>query len=199
MKTTIVSVLISNAIEYVRKAKSAKKKSRPDEEVRNSIGAHLMIALAIEGIANEVGEAAFDKWHWSRIEKCDTPLKWYILFGFFGNKLLKQSEEPLQIIQKVTTIRNKIAHPKVIDLGDEIIIRSKKGKLNRNVPPDYILKNGDTIWSGLGKLVDEFNYKNTFEIVQKSFYAIKELRKQLSIEGLEWIDAMETKLDKVNG
>jgi len=62
MKTTIAGILLRNAVEYVQRTRTAHARSRPNEEIRFSISAQLMIALAIEGIGNEIGEVAFDKW-----------------------------------------------------------------------------------------------------------------------------------------
>lgn len=197
MKTTISSVLINNAIEFVKDARISHNSNQPDDELRKSIGAHLMIALAIEGIGNEVGEIVFDNWEWSRIEKTDTPLKWYLISGTFGKKSFEPSKEPLQTIQRLHSIRNRIAHPKIIDLGNEIIIRTRNGKLLRNVKPEYVLKDGDHIWAGVGKLLDEFNYETSINIVKKSLIAIKKLRGHLSITGLEWIDHFEKNINKI--
>jgi len=94
MKTTIASVLINNAIEFVKNAHHFNIDNQPDDEVRNSIGAHLMIALAIEGIGNEVEEIVFDSWQWLRIEKMDTPLKWYLISGLYGKKAFEPNKEP---------------------------------------------------------------------------------------------------------
>lgn len=197
MKTTIASVLISNAIEFIKSAQNSNNNNQPDDELRNSIGAHLMIALAIEGIGNEVGEIVFNSWQWLRIEKTDTPLKWYLISGLFGKKAFEPNKEPLQTIQHLHSIRNRIAHPKIIELGSEIIIRTKNGTLLRNVKPDYILKEGDHIWAGVGKLLDEFNFKTSYEIVKKSILAIKKLRNHLSISGLEWVDDFEKIINKI--
>jgi len=68
----------------------------------------------------------------------------------------------------------------------------------RNVKPDCVLKEGDHIWAGVGKLLDEFSFKTSFEIVKKSIFAIKKLRKQLSITGLEWVDDFEKIINKIS-
>jgi hypothetical protein len=197
MKSTIVSILIQNSIEYLNNAYKANNDKKPELEVRSSIGAQLMIALAIEGIVNEIGEVALDNWQWTRIEKTDTPLKWYIISGLFGNKSFQPDKEPLQTIQKLHSIRNHIAHPKIIELGNEIIIRSKDEKLIRNIKSDYVLKDGDHILFGIGKLLDEFNFKLSYTLVKNAISAIKKLRSNLSVDGLEWVDEIEKELFKI--
>jgi hypothetical protein len=194
MKTTIAGMLVRNAVEYVQRAHVAYADSRPDEEVRLCIGGHLMIALAIEGIGNEVGEVAFDTWQWSRLEKSDTPLKWYLLSEFGGRTAFEPSKEPLQTVQRLASIRNRIAHPKIEERGDEIIVRNKHGELKRKVSLDHIIEAGDCILVGFGKLIDEFNYKTTLEAVRKGIVAIKMLRQHLNVSGLDWLDEMEVEL-----
>lgn len=196
MKTTIAIVLLRNAVEYIRQAQTANKKNRPDEEVRCCIGAYVMIAHALEAIINEIGEAAFEEWQWIRLEKTDPTLKWYALSAIVGKQPFDPSKEPLQIIQRLNSIRNRIAHPKVQDLGDDVFVRSKDGRLKRNPDPNYILQHGDSIFVGIGKLLDEFNYKVTMETYNKCIVAINEIRALLKITGLEWIDDMDKYLKR---
>jgi hypothetical protein len=122
MKIAILSMLIRNAIEYVREAQVAHDNGRLDEEVRCSIGAQLMLALAVEGIGNEIAERMLDSWSWKRLEKSDTPFKWRFLSGFQGRKAFDPETEPLQTVQRLLSIRNRIAHPKIEDLGEEICV-----------------------------------------------------------------------------
>jgi hypothetical protein len=194
VKTSIAGILVRNAIEYVQRARLAHDERRPDEEVRLCIGANLMIALAIEGIGNEVGEAAFDTWQWRRLEKSDTPLKWYLLSGVGGRRAFEPNKEPLQTVQRLASIRNRIAHPKTEDLGDEMILRTKHGELRRRVSPDHVVEDGDWILLGLGKLIDEFSCKTTPEAVRTGIRAIRMLRQHLNVSGLDWVDEMEAKL-----
>lgn len=188
MKTTIASVLIRNAIDYAQRAEAAHSATDPQQEVCCSIGAHLMLALAIEGIGNEVGQAGLTSSLWNRVERADTVVKWYLISGIDGRKPFEFSKEPLQTVQHLMSIRNRIAHPKVEDLGDEVIIRSQNGVIIRNVPEDYVLQDGDTILLGLGKLVDEFNWTKSIEAARRCIQAVIKLRAHLTISGLEWID-----------
>lgn len=196
MKATIASVLLTNAVEYVRQARAANKKNRPDQEVRCCLGAHVMMAHAMEAIINEIGEWAFEEWQWSRFEKTEPPLKWYVLSAIVGKKPFDPGKEPLQTIQRLNSIRNRIVHPKVQDLGDDVFIRSRIGRLKKNPDPNYIIQDGDHIFIGLGKLLDEFNYKVTIETFNKCILAVKQLRALLKINGLEWIDDIENNLKR---
>jgi hypothetical protein len=191
MKATITGWLILNAIDYVRRANDANTQNLPDDEVRFSIGAHLMIALAIEGISNEVGEALFDAWTWERLEKNETVLKWRLLSGLGGRKAFDPGKEPLQSVRHLATVRNEIAHPKVRDGGDEIIVRSKTGDVRRNVPDDEKLNDGDTVYFALGKLLDKYNSKAAAEGTRRGIAAIKKLRDHLEMSGLDWIERTE--------
>lgn len=191
MKTTIASVLIRNAIDYAQRAKTANAEADPRQEVCCGVGAHLMLALAIEGIGNEVGQSGLTSSLWNRVEKADTVVKWYLVSGIGDRRPFELSEEPLQTVQHLMAIRNRIAHPKVEDLGDEVIIRSQDGVIIRNAPGDYILQNGDAILLGLGKLVDEFSWTKSIGATRKCIQAIIKLRAHLNISGLEWVDDFE--------
>ncbi|MFN0158272.1 MAG: hypothetical protein ACKVRP_09410 [Bacteroidota bacterium] len=194
MKTTIASVLVRNAIEHVSRSFAASTQTDIQEEVCNSIGAHLNIALAIEGIGNEIGDACIGASLWNRIEKSDTLVKWYLLSTVEGRRPFAIGEEPLQTIHHLLTVRNRIAHPKVEDFGDEVIIQTQNGTILRSPPSDYVLQEGDKIHVGFGKLSDEFNLKTSIAAVGKGIAAIMKLRNHLSISGLGWIDQMDKKL-----
>ena len=197
IKTTIAPILLQNAIEFIRGANLSKSRSRLDEEIRQCLGTHLMVALALEGVINKVGEVALDSSIWHSLEKSDTILKWYILSGIEGKVPFQLGKEPLQTIKYFYSIRNKIAHPKIEDLGDEIIIGSKNGELKRNVTQNYVIKDGDYVWMGYGKLVDVFNLKKTLAETTKALDAIKVLIKHLKITGMEWIDNLDKKLSEI--
>src|SRR5436309_1913310 len=117
MKTSIAGILVANAIDYVEKARTAQDAHLVPEEVHSAIGAHLMIAIAIEGIGNEIGEIAFESWQWKRLERSDTPLKWYFISGVGKRTPFDPSQEPLQTVRHLASIRNRLAHPKIEDLG----------------------------------------------------------------------------------
>lgn len=197
MKTTISTILVRNAVEYVERARTAQADGRLDEEVRFSIGAQLMIALAVEGIGNEIGEIALDRWTWERLERSDTPLKWQMISEIIGKNSFKPDAEPLQTIERLYKIRNRLAHPKVLDFGEETIIRAKNGDIRRNVQLDDAVGDGDFVMLGVGKLLDSgFNARSSFELVQKAIAATKTISRELKILGLEWVDDMEKDLNE---
>jgi hypothetical protein len=53
-------------------------------EVQNSVVAQLLLGLAIEGTANEVGDALFSRWPADRFENADTAFKWWFLSAYAG-------------------------------------------------------------------------------------------------------------------
>ncbi len=198
MKTTIASLLMHNALDHTKRSLSAEKKGKVREEICHSIGAHLMVALVLEAIGNEISETLFNDWVWRRIEKMDTTMKWYIISGLDGKKQFDPSKEPLQTIQYLQATRNKIVHPKVIDRGEEIMLISRERKLHRSVSMDKKLEEGDEIIIGHGKLFDQFNAKTAKDALDKTIKALKYLREHLEIVGYEWIDGFEKKFSKVN-
>ena len=197
MKVTITSGLIQNAIDLVRLSRIAHNDGKPDDEVRWSIGAHLMISLALEGLANELGEAIYDKWTWERLEKTDTPLKLRFLSGFGGRTPFDPAREPLQFISELKKTRDRIAHPKPQDAGDEVIVRSKAGDVSRNVSRDTKLRNGDTIFLALGKLLDRYTFEKAATATQNAITAMRTLRDHLEMSGFDWLDSKEQELKQV--
>ena len=154
--------------------------------------------LAIEGIGNEVGEVSLDSWTWRRLERSDTPFKWAILSGLHGRKPFEPGAEPLQTIQRLQSVRNRLVHPKILDFCTELIVRSKDGKVRRRVQLDSKVEDGDLVMIGVGKLIDDgFNAKSTHELTEKALKAIKDLRAHLDITGLKWVDDLGKELDAI--
>lgn len=92
------------------------------------------------------------------MEKSDTPLKWRVISAIIGKNSLDPAAEPLQTVQRLSAIRNRLAHPKILELGAEIIVRSKDGAIRRNVQPDDKVEDGDLIMLGVGKLLNEHGF-----------------------------------------
>jgi hypothetical protein len=197
MKASITSFLTAQSLESIRNARNAKYENHPNIEVYHCVIGTLMIALALEGFANEVGENTFGNWVWERVERLDTPLKWYFASGDCGRTHFDPSCEPLQTVQRLSKIRNRIAHPKIEDMGEEIIIRSKDGTIQRNVPRTQLLKEGDDIIVGAAEMLKDFNYTNTAEELRKAFGAMKEFRDHMGASGFKWIERNEVELNAI--
>lgn len=189
-------MLVQNSFEYAKKSKYANKKKQPDKEVRYSISAHLMVAIAIEGIINEIGEVVLGKLNWEKIERKPTLDKWQKLSAINDKVPFVREKEPLLTVKRVVDVRNSIAHPKVIDFGNDIMVRSKNGKLKKKINPSNKIKEGDKIWLGYADILNQFNYRSAFNIIEKSISAIKKLRNHLSISGLQWLDTIEKDIAK---
>ena len=196
-KVTITSALTQNAIDLVRLSRLARNEGNPDDEVRWSIGVHLMISLALEGLANELGEAIYDKWTWKKLEKTDTPLKLRFISGYGGRTSFDPSREPLQFISELKRTRDQIAHPKPQHAGDEVIVRSKGGEVSRNVSHETNLQDGDTVFVGLGKLLDQYTYEKATTVTQNAITAMQTLRDHLEMSGFDWLDSREQELKQI--
>ncbi len=199
MQTTISSILLQDAINRVKLAIKAKVKSHIEEEIRNSIGAHLILGITLEGIGNEFGELALDKWTWERLEKSDPPLKWKII-STKKEKGFKSGEEPLQTVQALQKIRNKIVHPKIEEHGEDIIVIRKNGKIFRNADGKGKIKDGDKIMKSYGKLYDEYNAKNALDKLKSTMNALITFRDHMKYNGFGWMDGLKKKVDtlKIN-
>jgi hypothetical protein len=194
MRASIARVIIMHAIDALKRSRQAKHDNYPDEEMRQAVAAYLMIAITIEGIGNEIGEATLSAWEWERLERSETPLKWRIISSADRRTPFNPGGEPLQTVQKLAGIRNRIAHPKTADMGDEIIVRSADGHVRRNVSGEELMKEGDHLIPGYNKLIDEFTYTQALLDVTKGVAAIKSLRDHLSASGLEWLEQIDNEL-----
>ena len=195
MKITIVGALMQQALNHLKAAHAAHKGNHLDEVVVECIGAQLMLAITMEAVANEVASAAFSGWVLERFEWIDTPLKWHVLSGHEGRKPFEAGAEPLQTVIALAAVRNTIAHPKVQDVGDEIIVRSKDGTILRNAAADKVLQDDDKIMLGTGKLYDkEFNYPNTRRLTSKAIAAIGKLSTHMKATGLDWVKLLAKQL-----
>jgi hypothetical protein len=85
MKAYINQLLFQNAAQFVDLAFKASGEMAVHDEVRFSIGAHVMSALVLEGIANEIGETVLSTWEWKKFEKIDTSLKWLYISKLQGS------------------------------------------------------------------------------------------------------------------
>jgi hypothetical protein len=133
MRYTIAGALMRDAIECLKQAQLAHSENCLEDETRFSIGAQSMLALAIESVSSEVGEMIFEPWAWQRLDKYDTPLKWYFISQFDGRKPFDPSTEPLQTVQRLTAIRERIALPRLEDFCDEIMSSSKGLSFNNSI------------------------------------------------------------------
>lgn len=188
MKTTIARMLLITANETIEKAKQAAASNNIENEIRHSIVAQLLLAVSLEGITNDVGASVFDSWTWEKFERMDMLIKWKCISSVKNKKAFCHTREPMQTVQQLTKIRNRIAHPKVIDFGNEIIFAASSGKVYRNVSLDDQIEESGTIYLSMGKLKDEhnFNFQYTDALAKKTRNAVKQLCDHLGVEGLEW-------------
>lgn len=131
LKQTISRVLPKHALDFLGRAEEAKNEKRPVDEISACMGAHLMIAITVEGIANELGAIVFGGALLDHFDRVDTAMKWYLLSELSGRVAFDFGQEPLQTIQMVVSTRNRIAHPKVENFGG----RGDDPHLIRQAPP----------------------------------------------------------------
>lgn len=187
-KGYVTQLLLENACELAERAHHAHHKGLVDDEVRLSIGAHLLAALALEGAINEVGESLLGTWLCQRIERAAPPLKWLVVSKFTCDEAFQPDREPLQTVQCLHQKRNRIAHPKAVELGGGITIGHADGRVDRDVPLDTPLASGDHIYVGFEKLLDEFNSSTAQKAARRSVAALRELRNRTHYSGLPWLE-----------
>ena len=84
-----------------------------------------------------------------------------------------------------------------IGAGDEVIVRSKAGDVSRNVSRDTKLRDGDTIFLALGKLLDRYTFEKAATATQNAITAMRTLRDHLEMSGFDWLDSKEQELKQV--
>jgi hypothetical protein len=194
LKQTISRILLQHALDFLGRAEEAANEKRAVDEISACIGAHLMIAITVEGIANELGAAVFGGALLDHFDRADTVMKWYLLSGFDGRVAFDFGQEPLQTIQMVVSMRNRIAHPKVENFGDEVMIRTSSGELLRNVSLDHPVQAGDQIIYAAGEHLKKFNHADTKRRIQKCILAVDALSRHLAVTGLEWTEQVLAEL-----
>jgi len=189
MKASITNLLFLNALELASHAEKARASGMVQTEIRSSIGTHLMAALALEGAVNEVAETVLGPWVWDRLEKVDTPLKWWIVLGLFSKESLDPGREPIQTIHQLHKLRNRIAHPKLLEQGSDIILRHSDGRIERDVPAEKVLQGGETLYMGYGELLDELNAESARRAIDRTKAALCYLNDRAKYPGLDWLNA----------
>lgn len=181
---------LQNAANLAEQANRAHDSGNVQDEVRTSIGAYMFAAFSLEGAASEVCEYLLSKWASERVEKADTSLKWYLISTVVCSEPFDQGQEPLQTVLLLQKIRNRLVHPKPIQLGGDVIICHKDGSMEYNVPDDKVIQEDDTIYFGFGDLLKEFSAKKSSEVIKKAYKALSILRELTGYKGLDWLDGL---------
>jgi hypothetical protein len=187
MKIYLTKLLFLNASELAAQALEAHRQGLVEKEIRLGIAAHLMAFSSLEAAINEIGENGLEKPLWDCAEKLDTLAKWVIFPRLAGGAQFDPGKEPLQTIEHLKPVRNAIAHPKGRQ-GSDVILGHKDGRLQRDALPETTLADGDRVYLGGGKLLDEFNADTAQDLVNRTCNALRQLRIATSYEGMDWLD-----------
>jgi hypothetical protein len=191
-KIHITGALFRNALLSVESANAAHDNGWLDAEVQHSLAAHLMCALALEGIINEVGESVLSSWAWERTEKIDTSFKWLVVSKFLDGAPFEPGREPLGTVVDLQSVRNRIAHPKSFPPGDEVMVRHQDGSATRDAQPGYVLQEGDTVFAGFGKLLVEFNASSAQRFAIRTNAAFRALKEKVKGNLIDWVKDFES-------
>jgi hypothetical protein len=188
-KAYITKLFFDNAVQFVRLAQDAHNDGRVEDEVRCSMGAHSMCAVALESIINEVAETVLAS-AWKQAEMSNTIFKWIVVSKFLNGEPFAAGAEPLQTVSELQGERNKLVHPKAFDLGTENIVRNKDGRVRREVPEEYRLMDGDPVYVGFGVLLAKYNHSSACRAAIRTYSAFKELKKRSPTEALKWVEVL---------
>jgi hypothetical protein len=184
----ITKLLFLNASELASLAEETHGRGLVQKEIRLSMAAHLMAALSLEGAVNEIGQEKLGNWIWERAEKLDPAAKWAILPWLANGAHFSPGEEPVQTVVDLQRVRNVIAHPKGKQLGTDLILGHEDGGVERDVPLETKVADGDRLYVGYGDLLDDFNARTAQEAIDRTLKALRRLRESTQYEGLAWVD-----------
>jgi hypothetical protein len=198
MKGSLTLLLANQALDSLKNSETRKLNNRLDKEVQESVNNSLLLGLILEGLINEIGCKTVDTWTWKELERSSTPLKWRIISGL--KKGFEPGKEPLQTITKIKKLRDEIAHPKNIDLGNDVYLISDKGEIKINPTDDYILpKENFNIYLGFGTLYKKFNFETSLKNTEKVFDAITEIVELFEMKSdYGWIFEIKEKITGYN-
>jgi len=171
VKINVSRFLLNQAIDCLEIAIEARNSLDIDKECQNSITIQLFLAIAMEGIINDIAESELDRWTWEEFERISTPLKWKLMDN------LDPSKDPLQTIKKVHDIRNKIAHPKLLKDNTAFAI-AKDGVLTEFLNDNDQLPDGDfSLYRGYLKSFKVYNVEDSLNLAKKLISIIEEAQK----------------------
>jgi len=193
MKGSITGLIASQAYFHVKDAKAAHDSRALDREVSSCVMAQLLLGLTVEGVANEVADRLFPTWPGKKMESADVAFKWWFLSAHNSRTPFDPGAEPLQTVTRLIKIRNAIAHPKVYDFGDELIIQNSSGIVQRDVPGDQFLKPGDRLTSPTVQLMEdhEYDYERTVDLLRRTIKAVIKLRDHVALDIFKWATQIE--------
>jgi hypothetical protein len=196
MKTSLTGILVYQAFASVHEARDAQEKKNIELEVSSCVVAQMLLALTIEGTANEIADHFLPKWPQERLEPTSAAFKWWFLSGRDGRTAFAPSNEPLQTVKELTKVRNQIAHPKVHDFGDEIIIQDVNRDIQRNVPKTQMVRPGDRLAVPTMQFREDhgYNYERTLTLLKRTLAAVIQLRDHLGIKGFAWAEHITLQL-----
>jgi hypothetical protein len=76
MKRSLTGILAYQAFESVREARNATQEKNYERVVSNCVVAQMLLALVLEGTANELSNHLLNKWPSERLEPTSTEFKW---------------------------------------------------------------------------------------------------------------------------
>uniref|UniRef100_UPI00321683E9 hypothetical protein n=1 Tax=uncultured Draconibacterium sp. TaxID=1573823 RepID=UPI00321683E9 len=193
-KSTISYFLICQAKNCLDIAIQSKEKKDIESEVQNCINISLLLAIILEGVINDIAEVNLDSWTWKELEKASMPLKWRIISGL--KIAFDPSQEPLQTINKLYKIRNKIVHPKLEDIEDDVLAISEAGEIKQLIKDSDVLPEGDLkIYIGFGDRIKNFNVDNSLKDFKMVLKAITEIKNIFQVkESLDWAETIYSEI-----
>ena len=199
VKRGYTSIMLVQAINRVEAASGWAKQKNFAGEVSECIVAQLLMGISLESAINEVCDTLLPKSAWAGLEKADVQTKWYIASGINGKTPFDFGAEPIQTVSEMSKKRNALAHPKGFKFENQIVLQDSDGTVHRNVPPDSLVKPGQSLITGALALheKEEFNLAKTTTLLERTIAAIIKLTEHLETNELGYIHSIRVNFERM--
>lgn len=189
IKRGLTGLMVGQSRSALLDARNWNKEKNYDQEVARCIISQMLMGIALESCANELGDSVFPDNVWKNLERIDTKTKWWLISGHGGKQPFDYGAEPMQTVHALMRVRDQLVHPKVYDAGDELVLLID-GIYERHVPPDRLMPVGATLASATRLLHEDkaFNVAATEELWRRGVQAIMAMKKHTGTELFSWAE-----------
>lgn len=157
IKRGLTGLLVGQSRGALLDARNWNKEKNYDQEVARCVVSQMLMGIALESCANELGDSIFPENVWSKLERIDTKTKWWLISGQNGKQPFDYGLEPMQTVADIMRVRDQLVHPKVYDAGTELVLLLD-GAYMRDVAPDMEMPSGATLASATRLLHQDKNF-----------------------------------------
>jgi len=113
IRTAVESIAYNMAIDFLKKAKDARKKGDEFSEFKHSLVSILLAFISLEAFINLIGSENVPSTVWSTVEKLSTYRKCILIPQLVSGKTFDLNAEPYKSFRRLNKLRNDMIHYKV--------------------------------------------------------------------------------------